>query len=425
MVFVLDKRGNPLMPCTEKRARLLLERGRARVHRVVPFVIRLSDRQAENSKFQPLRVKLDPGSKETGIALVREKVDGIAVLNLFELIHRGRQISEALTQRSNIRRRRRGANLRHRAPRFLNRKRKAGWLPPSLQHRVATTMSWVSRLMRWAPVSALTVELVRFDMHAMQNPEISGIEYQQGSLFGYEVREYLLEKWGRKSAYCDAKNVPLQIEHILAKARSGSDRVSNLTLACDPCNDKKDARDVREFVKDPVRLTRILAQAKAPLRDVAALNSTRWALYRELQATELAVEAGSGGRTKWNRTRFDIPKTHALDAVCVGKVEAVSGWNRPTLRIKCMGRGAYQRTRVDACGFPRGTLMREKFVHGFKTGDRVRANVTKGKKVGEYVGRVAVRASGSFNIQTSSGVVQGISHRYCTLVQRADGYAYH
>jgi 5-methylcytosine-specific restriction endonuclease McrA len=424
MVFVLDKEGLPLMPCTEKRARLLLERGRARVHRVLPFVIRLTDRFAKDSEFQILRLKLDPGSMKTGMALVREKADGIAVLNLFELIHRGRQISEALSQRSNYRRRRRSANLRYRAPRFLNRTRRKGWLAPSLQHRVDTTMSWVGRLMRWTPISALSVERVRFDMQALQNPEISSVEYQQGTLFGYEVREYLLEKWGRKCAYCDATGVPLQIEHILAKARSGSDRVSNLTLACDPCNDKKDARDVREFVKDPVRLARILAHAKAPLRDAAAVNSTRWALYRELTETGLVVEASTGGRTKWNRSRFEIPKTHALDAACVGEVEAISGWDRPTLRIKCTGRGAYQRTRVDAYGFRRGILMQEKQVHGFKTGDMVHADVPKGKKQGKYIGRVAVRATGYFNIQMSSGVVQGVSHRHCTLVQRADGYAY-
>jgi len=177
-VFVLDRQGRPLMPCTEKRARLLLARARARVHRVVPFVIRLTDRRAEDSSFQSLRLKLDPGSQTTGIALVREKADGIAVLNLMELVHRGRQISEALRQRRALRRRRRGANLRYRAPRFDNRTRAARWLAPSLQHRVDSTMSWVWRLMRWAPVSALSMERVRFDMQAMQNPDISGLEYQ-------------------------------------------------------------------------------------------------------------------------------------------------------------------------------------------------------------------------------------------------------
>ena len=119
-VFVLDKKGVALMPCTEKRARLLLARGRARVHRVLPFVIRLVDREAEGCNFQEVRIKLDPGSKTTGIALVRKtEGNGASVLNLFDLVHRGRQISEALTARRQMRRRRR-ETLRYRAPRFLN-----------------------------------------------------------------------------------------------------------------------------------------------------------------------------------------------------------------------------------------------------------------------------------------------------------------
>ena len=132
-VYVLDKRGKPLMPCCEKRARKLLEAGRARVHRVMPFVIRLIDRTVEAARVQPVRLKLDPGSKATGVALVREHPSGgIAVLELMELAHRGRQISEALTARRQMRRRRRG-NLRYRAPRFLNRGNKGkGWLAPSL-----------------------------------------------------------------------------------------------------------------------------------------------------------------------------------------------------------------------------------------------------------------------------------------------------
>ena len=102
-VFVLDRTGKALMPCSEKRARLLLERGRARVHRVLPFVIRLTDRSADTCTFQALRLKLDPGSKVTGMALVREFDGGVAVLKLFDLMHRGRQISEALTARRNMR----------------------------------------------------------------------------------------------------------------------------------------------------------------------------------------------------------------------------------------------------------------------------------------------------------------------------------
>ena len=387
-VFVLDHQGKALMPCTEKRARLLLARGRARVHRLVPMVIRLTDRQVAFCDLQPLRLKLDPGSKTTGLALVRDAqiIDpqtgevqiSAVVLNLMELIHRGKQISEALTARRQMRRRRR-SNLRYRAPRFLNRgNQKSGWLAPSLQHRVDTCTAWMLRIQRWAPVSAISCELVRFDMQALQNPKTSSVEYQQGTLFGYELREYLLEKWGRQCAYCDAKDVPLQIEHIQPKAQGGSNRASNLTLACPCCNQKKAARSIEEFLaKDPKQLVKILADAKSPLRDAAAVNATRWALVNTLKTT---------------------------------------------------GRGSYQRTRLDKFGFPRGYLMRTKRVHGFGTGDMVRADVPSGVKAGIHTGRVAVRASGSFNIQShqdgKSVVVQGISYKHCRVIQRGDGYGY-
>jgi len=435
-VFVLDQRGKALMPCSQKRARKMLSSGRARVHRLVPFVIRLTDRRVADCTLQPLRVKLDPGSKTTGLALVRESEAintetgeiecSISVLSLAEIVHRGRQISEALTARRQMRRARRGRNTRYRAPRFLNRDNKGkGWLAPSLQHRIDTTMSWVRRFKRWAPVTAISSELVRFDMQKLQNPEISGTEYQQGTLFGYEVREYLLEKWGRACAYCGVKDVPLQIEHITPKARGGSNRVSNLALACQCCNQKKAALPVEVFLaKDPRRLAKIKSQAKAPLRDAAAVNATRWALANSLKATGLPVELSSGGRTKFNRSVLGVPKAHALDAACVGEVAAIQDWHRPTLTIKCTGRGSYQRTRLDKYGFPRGYLMRTKRVHGFGTGDMVKAVLTNGVKAGTHEGRVAIRATGSFNIQTSAGVVQGIRHKHCRVTQRNDGYGY-
>lgn len=423
-VFVLDKRKRPLMPCSEKRARLLLARGRAVMVRVHPFTIRLKDRIG--GEMQALRLKLDPGGKTTGLALVREAEGGEQhVCWLGEIAHRGQAIRDALLQRRGFRRRRRGVNLRYRAPRFNNRTRPAGWLAPSLQHRVDTTMAWVTRLTRLAPVTALSQERVRFDMQAMENPEVSGVEYQQGELAGYEVREYLLEKWGRQCAYCPATDVPLQVEHIVATACGGTNRVSNLTLACRKCNEAKGTQRIEDFLAhDPARLARIKAQAKAPLKAAAAVNSTRWALFNALRDTGLPVETGTGGRTKWNRTRLGIPKGHALDAACVGVVEGVRGWNRPVLGIKAQGRGSYQRTRLNKHGFPRGYLTRSKSAFGFQTGDHVRAVVDAGKKAGTHVGRVAVRASGSFNIQTPQGVVQGIHHRHCALIQRADGYGY-
>lgn len=433
-VFVWDRNKRPLMPCSEKRARLLLERGRARIHKMVPFTIRLIDREVADCDLQELSIKIDPGSKTTGLALVRksEQVDSqsgeitkaISVLSLIEIVHRGRQISESLTARSQMRRRRRG-NLRYRAPRFNNRTKPKGWLAPSLQHRIGTTMAWVKRLRRWAPVTSLSQELVRFDMQLIQNPEISGVEYQQGTLAGYELREYALAKWGRTCAYCDKTDVPLQIEHIVPRAAGGSNRASNLTLACEYCNQKKAAKSLKVFLaKDPLRLKRIESQAKAPLKDAAAVNSTRWALANALKATGLPLELASGGRTKFNRSRLGIPKTHALDAVCVGLVEQVCNWQQPTLSVKCTGRGSYQRTRLDKFGFPRGYLIRKKQAFGFQTGDLVKADVPKGKRAGCHKGRVAIRARGSFNIQTPQGLVTDISHKNCRLLQRADGYSY-
>ncbi|MFT5933192.1 MAG: 5-methylcytosine-specific restriction endonuclease McrA [Hydrogenophaga sp.] len=407
----------------------------ARVHRLVPFVIRLVDVKAEHCQLQPLSLKIDPGSKTTGMAIVRdvqslgsetgEVSKGVVVLSLIEIAHRGRQISEALTARRQMRRRRRNP-LRCRAPRFLNRGNKEkGWIAPSLQHRVDGTLAWVKRIMRWAAIQSISQELVRFDMQAMQTPGIEGVQYQQGNLAGYELREYLLEKWGRKCACCGAENVPLQIEHIQPRARGGSNRESNLTLACQCCNEKKAALPVEVFMaKKPEVLKRVLAQAKRPLKDAAAVNTTRLTLLKALETTGLPAETSSGGRTKFNRQKNHIPKTHALDAVCVGEVGWVTNWNRPTLHIKYKGRGSYQRTRLKKFGFPRGYLIYEKSSHGFATGDLVKATVTQSKKQGCYRGRVAIRATGSFNIQTAEGVVQGISHKHCTLLQRGDGYGY-
>ncbi|MCL5284329.1 MAG: RNA-guided endonuclease IscB [Nitrospirae bacterium] len=384
--------------------------------------------------LSPRGARPDPGSKTTGFALVREEevlspetgktATTAHVLFLGELTHRGGAIRDRLTVRRACRRRRR-SKLRHRAPRFDNRTKPEGWLAPSLQHRVDTTTAWVERFRKLAPVSGISQELVQFDLQKMEAPEISGAEYQQGTLAGYEVREYLLEKWGRVCAYCGKKNVPLEIDHIYPRSKGGSDRVANLTLSCRPCNRQKGNRDVAEFLKKkPEVRARILAKDKAPLRDVSAVNATRWALFRALQKTGLPVEQASGGRTKWNRSRFGLPKTHALDAACVGAVDRIEGGNRPVLSIKATGRGAYQRTRLDSFGFARGILTRKKAHFGFATGDLVRAVVTKGKKAGTWLGRVAVRRSGSFNIQTGSGVVQGISHKLCRLLQRADGYGY-
>jgi len=238
------------------------------------------------------------------------------------------------------------------------------------------------------------------------NPEIAGVEYQQGTLAGYELREYLLEKWGRCCAYCKATGVPLQVEHIVPRSRGGSNRASNLTLACGICNQKKGAMTAEEFGHPDVQ-----AQARRSLRDAAAVNATHWALYRRLRATGLPVETGTGGRTKWNRTRRNLPKAYWLDAACVGAStpERLTVAGVQPLGITPAGHGNRQLCGTDKHGFPARHRTRHKRFFGFQTGDLVRAEVPAGfKTAGRHVGRVLVRASGSFDVATVAGRVAGI-----------------
>jgi len=306
-VFVLDTNKHPLHPVHPAWARKLLSTGQAAVFRRYPFTIILK-REVVHLQGEPLRLKIDPGSNTTGLAIVSDATGKVV----------------------------------------------------------------------WA-------------------------------------------------ADCSARDVPLQIDHILCRARGGTDRASNLTLACQSCNVKKNAQLVGDFLKEkPEVLARILAQATVPLKDAAAVNATRWELYQRLHVLGLPVEWGTGGRTKYNRASLDLPKAHWIDAACVGastpKHLCTTGIT-PVL-ITANGHGSRQMCRMDKHGFPRTGPKQARRVKGFQTGDLVRAVVTAGYKVGTYVGRVAVRTTGSFNITTRQGTVQGISHRFCTLVHRSDGYSY-
>lgn len=417
-VFVLDTNKRALTPVKPVVARKLLSDGKAAVFRRYPFTIILKEEVIEPVDAD-IRLKLDPGSKFTGIALVRNNM----VIWAAELQHHGSKIKLDLKSRASLRGGRRSRNTRYRQARFLNRTKPKGWLAPSLMHRVLTVKTWVDRLSRYAPIGALSQELVRFDTQAMVNPEIEGAEYQHGTLYGTEIKEYLLEKWGRKCAYCNAENVPFEIEHIYPKSKGGSNRISNLTLACHTCNQKKGVKTIEEFLnKKPDVLKRVLAQAKRPLVDAAAVNSTRWKLFEVLKSTGLPVEVGTGGRTKFNRRNLGLPKTHWVDAACVGKSGAgvKVNSNLKPLQIKSMGRGTRKSCSTDKYGFPKQHRTRQKTQFGFRTGDVVKAVVTTGKKVGTYVGRVSVRAAGYFGLEK----LNGAHRRFFTVLQRGDGYAY-
>jgi|SRR5205807_1951816 len=424
-VFVLDTNKIPLAPCHEAKARKLLDEGRAAIFRRYPFTIILKH-AVECPFVSELRIKLDPGSKATGIAVI-DDTSGTVVFAA-ELSHRGHKIKESLDSRRAVRRGRRNRKTRYRQARWRNRRnKKEGWLAPSIMSRIVNTLTWVTRLRKVCNITAISMERVKFDMQLLENPEISGIEYQQGTLQGYEIREYLLEKWNRACAYCGKKDVPLQIEHMVSRAKLGSNRISNLCLACGKCNIAKGTKDIRDFLKKkPDLLKKLLSQAKAPLRDAAAVNTTRWELFRQLQVFGLPIECGSGGLTKFNRSTRELPKTHWIDAACVGKStpEVVKIVGIRPLLITANGRGCRQVQNNDKYGFPKGSPKQGKVFYGFQTGDIVKAVVSNGKYAGIYVGRIAARMAGNFKFSRKNGTRFDVSYKYCRAVHHMDGYSY-
>lgn len=422
-VFLIDTDKKPLDPIHSAQARQLLRNGKAAIFRRFPFTLILKESRPD-APVQPLRLKIDPGAKTTGFALVNDATG--EVVFACELQHRGFAIRDALTSRRQIRRGRRARKTRYRAPRFNNRKRPSYWLPPSLQSRVENIKTWVKRLIKLARIGAISQELVRFDMQLLLNPDIQGNEYQQGTLAGYETREYLLQKWDRTCVYCGAKDIPLQVEHIHPRAKGGSNRLSNLTLSCEKCNVKKGTKDVKDFLKkDPEKLKRILSQTKKPASDAAAVNTTRFALLECLKQFGLPVETASGGLTKFNRSSQLLDKQHWIDAACVGK-------STPTLNIKgvkpllikAIGHGNRQMCITNKFGFPIKHRSNIKFHFGFRTGDMVRATLPTGKFAGTHVGRVVTRATGVFEMVTVNGKISPVRYKYVHKIQRHDGYSY-
>jgi len=413
-VLVVDKSKKALMPCHPARARELLTSGKAAVHRRFPFTIILKER--EGGETQPVALKVDPGSKTTGLALVADFQQSRCVLWGAELTHRGQAIRDALLSRSQQRRSRRARHTRYRPARFHNRRRSAGRLPPSLKSRIDNIWTWAVRLAWRCPITSISQELVRFDMQLMENAEISGVEYQQGALQGYEVREYLLEKWGRTCAYCGAKDLPLEIEHITPKTRGGLNRITNMSLACHDCNQKKGTQTAAEFGHPEVQ-----AKARRPLKDAAAVNATRWALFDRLKLTGLPIEAGTGGRTKFNRISQGYPKAHWIDAACVGESGTLVQLNSHLipLSIKAAGRQRRQMTLPDKHGFPRTKGKGPSTAYGFKTGDFVKAIVPTGKTAGVHVGRVAIRNRPSFGLNGFD-----VHPKHLTTLHHSDGYTY-
>ncbi len=301
-IYVQDKNGKPLDSTNPARARKLLDKDRAKVAQREPFTIKIIDREKENSYTKDVTLGVDAGYKKVGFSAINE--DEELISGVLELRN---DISKKLEQRANYRRTRRSRNTRYRKPRFDNRKKEKSWLAPSIRHKLSSHIKLVNRLKEILPITKVIVEVAQFDQQKMQNPEIEGIKYQQGTLQGYNVRNYLLEKFNRQCVYCGKENVPLEVEHIIPKSRGGSDRVSNLTISCHNCNQEKDNQTAKEFGYPEVQ-----NQAKETLKSTAFMNIVRWKIVNKLNC-----DYTFGHITKKKRIEQDLEKNHFNDAFVI------------------------------------------------------------------------------------------------------------
>ena len=394
-VFVLSQEGKSLMPTTPQRARRWLKEKRARVVRKEPFTLRL--RFATREHVQPVNVGVDTGSKVVGIAAT---TNGEVVFQA-EVYLRD-DIAEKLVQRRHYRRNRRSQKTRYRPARYANRRRPDGWLTPSIRSKCDATTKVVRFLLSFLPVSQVSIEIAGFDTQKMQTPEIAGRSYQQGELFGYLLREYLLHKWQRTCAYCGNKDVPLQLEHIVPKSRGGSSRVFNLTLACKACNRRKGVQTAEEFGYPEIQ-----AQARVSLRDAAHVSSLKTAVVQQVQALfrDDQVHTTFGYETKYKRIQvLGLPKSHCNDAVAIAcQIGEVVKPLETVYHIRCLPRGQYQRFNgrhsEHKCWAPRKVqgfklyeVVKTKAVIGYIAGRREKGafvikEVTSGKKLAEVTPR--------------------------------------
>ncbi len=415
MVFVVDKNKRPLSPTTNVRARILLKRGKAIVYKIYPFTIRLKESKKCDSKYT---IKLDPGANITGGAIV----DKEKALFFFEIVHRGKQVKKLLDKRRAIRRSRRFRKTRYRKPRFLNRTRPDGWLAPSVKSRADNIINIVNKFAKLIPLTDAAIEKVSFDTSKITaNKKLYGAQYQNGTLKDTKLRKYIFKKYDNQCGYCGSKD-NLEIEHIVPKSKGGTNSVKNITLSCRKCNELKSNMSLKQFGKLINKDLSHLEPNKTP-KSAAIIQSARNYTIEEL-SKKYKVTTGEGWETKLNREELNLPKEHYYDALCIGKDYKYKIQTDEVFIIKAEGRGSRQMCRMDRFGFPRTSAKQSKLVYGFQTGDIVKAIVTKGKKEGLYFGKVAVRSSGNFNITTANNTVQGINYKYCTLVQKADGYSY-
>ena len=401
-VFVLNMRGQPLMPCSPPKARKLLRAGKAVPVRRTPFVIQLTVPTGETK--QPITLGVDAGYKHVGLSATTAKEELLA-----SEVELRQDVTDLLSNRLALRRARRNRKTRYRAPRFANRVRSEhkGWLAPSVENRIQAHISRIEAVCRVLPITKIVIETASFDIQKIKNPEVEGTDYQQGEQLGFwNVREYVLFRDGHVCQACKgrSKDLILNVHHIESR-KTGGDAPGNLITLCEACHKAYHAGKLKQF--SPRR--------GASFRAETFMGIMRWTVLNRLRERhpELPVTNTYGYLTKHKRIVAGLPKTHCADAFCIAGV----------LDAKRRGEYLFQKqTRRHNRQIHKLTILKggvrkrhqaPYLVHGFRLFDKV---LCKGE-VGFIFGR---RSSGAFDVRRLNGtkISAGISYKKLSLLEK-------
>ena len=303
-VFVMNKRGAPLMPTSQRRARILLKEGKANIVKYQPFTIQLT--YATGEATQQANIGVDAGAKHVGVAVT----SGTVVIAKGE-IHLRDDVKKEIMSRKELRRGRRNRKTRYRAPRFLNRRRPAGWLPPSIQSRTDNTINWIEKFAVLVPNPKVTVEAGKFDMQKIINPDIRGKEYQQGNTYQFwNDRYYIFARDNYTCVVCKDKGEGkrLRTHHIIPRKDGGSDRVGNQITICEKCHIGYHNGKIKHKFSEPKEY-----------KEMPFMNIIR---QRVLQGTNYGITYGN--ITQVNRGWLGLDKSHCNDAIAISGASKVT-----------------------------------------------------------------------------------------------------
>jgi N6-L-threonylcarbamoyladenine synthase len=397
-VFVISSRGKPLMPTYPRKARILLRQGKAKVVRRTPFTIQLLGPSGGNA--QPISLGVDAGTQHIGLSATTPK----QVLFEAETLLRT-DIQDLLATRKAFRKTRRGRKTRYRQPRFLNRKNRVGKLPPSVQNKVDAHVKVVQRVCRLLPVSSITVETAQFDIQKIKNPDIRGVEYQQGPQMDFwNAREYVLFRDQHKCQRCRGKSRDkiLSVHHIETR-KTGGDSPDNLITLCRTCHKTIHREDLAHLFK----------RARKSFRDASQITTMRKFVLSAIRTTHPVVHETYGYITKYVRIANGLGKSHTVDArCCSGNPLAVPTTPFLIKQVRGQNRQLHKATFLKGGG--RKANKAPRYLFGFQLFDKV---IFKGQEYFIF-GR---RSRGSFDLRFLTGVgVVGASYKKLRLLEKAD-----